>query len=84
MRIGIMTGRGDAPGLNGIIEAAATTLLHHKAQVIGIEDDFDGFFLGRTHELTWIEIQGSQQIAGTLLTFHTCLPEIMKFHLKFD
>ncbi|NJL26206.1 MAG: hypothetical protein HC902_14325 [Calothrix sp. SM1_5_4] len=40
MRIGIMTGGGDAPGLNGIIESSSRLLLREGAEVIGIQDGF--------------------------------------------
>jgi 6-phosphofructokinase 1 len=67
MKIGIMTGGGDAPGLNGIIESAAKTLMKNGATVLGIEDGFEGFVLGRTRELTWNVVQGCHQLAGTIL-----------------
>ena len=47
MRIGIMTGGGDAPGLNGIIESVSRTLLRQNCEVIGICDGFEGIFAGR-------------------------------------
>lgn len=67
MKIGIMTGGGDAPGLNGIIEATTKTLLQHGASVVGVEDGFEGFVLGRTRLLTEKEVQGCHQQAGTVL-----------------
>lgn len=67
MKIGIMTGGGDAPGLNGIIESASKTLLQNGAAVLGIEDGFEGFVLGRTRNLQWKDVQGCHQLAGTVL-----------------
>ncbi len=67
MRIGIMTGGGDAPGLNGIIESASRTLIQEGHTVIGILDGFDGIFNGRTREITWNEIIGIHGDAGTFL-----------------
>ncbi|MGZ3774827.1 MAG: 6-phosphofructokinase [Pseudobdellovibrionaceae bacterium] len=67
MRIGIMTGGGDAPGLNGIIESVSKTLLQHGASVLGIEDGFDGFVHGRTRVLTQKDVEGCHQLAGTVL-----------------
>ena len=67
MRIGIMTGGGDAPGLNGIIEAAARVLLRNGAEVVGIRDGFEGVFEGRTKPVTLETILGIRSAAGTYL-----------------
>ncbi|MGZ3769382.1 MAG: 6-phosphofructokinase [Bdellovibrio sp.] len=67
MKIGIMTGGGDAPGLNGIIESVSKTLFQHGSTVLGIEDGFEGFVLGRTRLLTDKEVEGCHQLAGTVL-----------------
>jgi 6-phosphofructokinase len=67
MRIGIMTGGGDAPGLNGIIESASRVLLKHDVEVVGILDGFEGIFTGRTKNITWDSIQGIHSEAGTFL-----------------
>ncbi len=67
MRIGIMTGGGDAPGLNGIIESASRVLLRQGAQVVGILDGFEGIFSGRTKTITLDSILGIHAEAGTYL-----------------
>lgn len=67
MRIGIMTGGGDAPGLNGIIEASSRALIGSGHQVLGILDGFDGVFSNRTREIKWNEITGIHAVAGTFL-----------------
>ncbi len=67
MRIGLMTGGGDAPGLNGIIEAASRALIGNGHEVIGILDGFDGVFTNRTREIKWNEINGIHADAGTFL-----------------
>lgn len=67
MRIGIMTGGGDAPGLNGIIEAASRVLLINKCEVIGILDGFEGVFSERTKPITWNSVLGMHAEAGTFL-----------------
>jgi 6-phosphofructokinase len=67
MRIGIMTGGGDAPGLNGIIEAASRTLIKHGIEVVGILDGFEGIFSGRTKDIRWDTILGIHADAGTFL-----------------
>jgi len=43
-RIGILTGGGDAPGLNAVIRAAVkTAILAYGCKVFGIRDGYDGF-----------------------------------------
>ena len=43
-RIGILTGGGDAPGLNAVIRAAVkTAILEYGCEVFGIRDGYDGF-----------------------------------------
>ncbi len=67
MRIGILTGGGDAPGLNGILEASARVLLQNGCEVIGICDGFEGVFEHRTVPLTLGLVQNAHARAGTLL-----------------
>ncbi|HWA51544.1 MAG TPA: ATP-dependent 6-phosphofructokinase [Patescibacteria group bacterium] len=67
MRLGIMTGGGDAPGLNGIIEAASKALLGMGHQVWGIYDGFEGIFENRLEELTVKRVSGIHAFAGTIL-----------------
>ena len=43
-RIGILTGGGDAPGLNGIIESSVRALSEQGYEVVGICDGFEGIF----------------------------------------
>ncbi len=66
-RIGIMTGGGDAPGLNGIIEAASRVLLKNGIEPVGILDGFEGIFQGRTKPITWESVNGMHAEAGTFL-----------------
>src|SRR4026209_2254506 len=43
-RIGILTGGGDAPGLNAVIRAAVKTAIYeYGCEVIGIRYGYDGF-----------------------------------------
>jgi len=66
-RIGLLTGGGDAPGLNGIIEAVVRALADAGTTVVGIQDGFEGIFEGRTIDLTPEIVHGAHQDAGTLL-----------------
>ena len=67
MRIGILTGGGDAPGLNGIIESATRTLLNLNHEVIGICDGFEGIYEQKIMPLTLDVVRGQHAMAGTLL-----------------
>ncbi len=67
MRVGILTGGGDAPGLNGIIESASRVLLQNGTEVIGIRDGFEGIFNNRTLKLDLQLVQNAHALSGTLL-----------------
>ena len=67
--IGIVTGGGDAPGLNAVIRAAVKTAIgEYGMRVIGIEDSFEGL-LGetRTRELKPEHVRGLLPRGGTIL-----------------
>lgn len=66
-RVGIMTGGGDAPGLNGVIEASVRTLLQNNIEVIGICDGFEGVFNLNTVVLDEARVIGAHAQPGTLL-----------------
>ena len=67
LRIGILTGGGDAPGLNGVIAAASQTLLSRGHAVFGILDGFEGVFGGRMRQLHSEDLAGIHATAGTIL-----------------
>jgi ATP-dependent phosphofructokinase / diphosphate-dependent phosphofructokinase len=68
--IGLVTGGGDAPGLNAVIRAVVRTAVgEFGLRVIGIEDSFEGL-LGdepRTRELTIASVRGLLPQGGTIL-----------------
>ncbi len=67
--IGILTGGGDAPGLNAVIRAVVTTATgQYGMKVIGIEDGFEGL-LGetQTRQLTSADVRGLLPRGGTIL-----------------
>ena len=67
--IGILTGGGDAPGLNAVIRAVVTTATgQYGMRVIGIEDGFEGL-LGETHtrHLPTADVRGLLPRGGTIL-----------------
>ena len=67
--IGIVTGGGDAPGLNAVIRAAVKTAINEFGMsVVGIEDSFEGL-LGATkvRELKPADVRGLLPRGGTIL-----------------
>lgn len=68
-QIGILTGGGDAPGLNAVIRSVVRTATKQFGmKVIGIEDSFEGI-LGDTHtmSLTQQTVSGILPRGGTIL-----------------
>jgi ATP-dependent phosphofructokinase / diphosphate-dependent phosphofructokinase len=68
-RIGILTGGGDAPGLNAVIRAAVKTAIYeYGCEVIGIRDGYDGFINEKGLVPLGIEdIRGILPRGGTIL-----------------
>jgi 6-phosphofructokinase 1 len=67
--IGILTGGGDAPGLNAVIRAVVTTATgQYGLNVIGIEDGFEGLLdETQTRPLTAADVRGLLPRGGTIL-----------------
>jgi 6-phosphofructokinase 1 len=42
-KIGILTGGGDAPGLNGVIRGAVLSALRRGSEIVGVRNGFEGF-----------------------------------------
>ena len=68
-RIGILTGGGDAPGLNAVIRAVVKSALNAGGyEVLGIRDGFDGCLEpDGVVELTRAEVRGILPKGGTIL-----------------
>ena len=70
MRIGVLTGGGDCPGLNAVIRAVTKSLLRQcGAEVIGIRNGFAGL-MGEaplTRLLDWDKVSGILMQGGTIL-----------------
>ncbi|MDP7294990.1 MAG: ATP-dependent 6-phosphofructokinase [Vicinamibacterales bacterium] len=67
-RVGVMTGGGDAPGLNAVIRAVVKSAAGYGYECIGFEDSFDGLIdPGRSRTLTRDDVAGIIRIGGTIL-----------------
>lgn len=62
-----MTGGGDAPGLNSIIESVGRVLLSAGHELVGICDGFEGIFDDRHIDLKATDLAGLHTRSGTLL-----------------
>src|SRR3954469_4759092 len=68
-QIGILTGGGDAPGLNAVIRAIVRTAIgEFKMKCVGIEDSFEGILSEpHTMKLTTKTVSGILPRGGTIL-----------------
>ena len=67
-RIGVLTGGGDAPGLNAVIRAVVKSGVNHGIEVVGLEDSFDGLIEpNRSRILTAKDVTGILRRGGTIL-----------------
>ncbi len=64
----MLTGGGDAPGLNAVIRAVVKAAFNSGIEVIGLEDSFDGLLdRSRTRVLTPGDVTGILRLGGTIL-----------------
>jgi 6-phosphofructokinase 1 len=67
-RIGVLTGGGDAPGLNAVIRAVVKSAHNAGIQVVGLEDSFDGLiYPEKSRILTPRDVTGILRLGGTVL-----------------
>ena len=67
MRIGILTGGGDCPGLNAVIRAIVRKGEAHGDQIVGFYDAWDGVTGQRTVALDMAAVRGILPKGGTIL-----------------
>jgi phosphofructokinase-like protein len=67
MRIGILTGGGDCPGLNAVIRSVARTSIDHGDEVIGVLRGWRGMIEGQMRPLDGHQISGLLPRGGTIL-----------------
>jgi phosphofructokinase-like protein len=67
MRIGILTGGGDCPGLNAVIRAVARRSFDRGWEVVGVMEGWRGLVDGNFQELGPREIRGILPRGGTIL-----------------
>jgi ATP-dependent phosphofructokinase / diphosphate-dependent phosphofructokinase len=67
-RLGVLTGGGDAPGLNAVIRAVVKSCANAGIECVGLEDSFDGLIEpDRSRVLTPRDVTGILRLGGTIL-----------------
>ncbi len=67
-RIGVLTGGGDAPGLNAVIRAVVKSAFNRNWEVIGIREGFEGLLnISKAKKITTKDITGILNMGGTIL-----------------
>jgi 6-phosphofructokinase 1 len=67
-RVGVLTGGGDAPGLNAVVRAVAKSAFGRGWEVFGIEDGFEGFYhRSGIRPLEKDDVRGILQTGGSIL-----------------
>src|SRR5436190_8762963 len=67
MRIGLLTGGGDCPGLNAVIRAVARTALDRGDDVVGVLHGWRGMVEGQMRPLSAQDVTGLLPRGGTIL-----------------
>ena len=67
-KIGVLTGGGDAPGLNAVIRAVVKTATNAGVSVLGLENSFDGLiYSDMARPLGPKDVTGILRLGGTIL-----------------
>lgn len=67
MKIGILTGGGDCPGLNAVIRGATVRLLKDGHEVVGLRDGWKGLLTADEFPLTREIVEDIHREGGTML-----------------
>jgi len=67
MRIAVMTGGGDCPGLNAIIQAIVTRATEYGYEVLGVLGGYLGLLNGEVKPLSLEDVEDIYSVGGTVL-----------------
>lgn len=67
MKIAVMTGGGDCPGLNAIIQAIVTRTIEYGYEVLGVLDGYTGLMNGNVKPLSLEDMEDIFATGGTIL-----------------
>ncbi|HTZ58426.1 MAG TPA: ATP-dependent 6-phosphofructokinase [Acidobacteriaceae bacterium] len=79
MRVGILTGGGDCPGLNAVIRAVVRKgIFHHQDEFVGFIEGWRGVVENKTRPLTIDAVSGILHLGGTILRTSRTNPRKME------
>src|SRR5689334_24899941 len=67
MKVGVLTGGGDCPGLNAVIRAVVRRGEQHGFELVGIRDGWRGLVENNHFRLTRDAVRGILHLGGTIL-----------------
>jgi 6-phosphofructokinase 1 len=67
MKVAVLTGGGDCPGLNAVIRAIVRRAEAHRFEIMGVRDGWKGFLEDRHQRLTRESVSGILHVGGTIL-----------------
>src|SRR6266576_3117123 len=67
MKVGMLTGGGDCPGLNAVIRAVARRSFDRGNEVLGVREGWRGLVEGKLTELGPMQISGILPRGGTII-----------------
>ncbi len=67
MKVGVLTGGGDAPGLNAVIRAVVRKLLQNNHEVVGIRNGWKGLLESNFENMDRFSVSGILHRGGTIL-----------------
>ncbi|UCD95039.1 MAG: 6-phosphofructokinase [Candidatus Zixiibacteriota bacterium] len=68
MKLGVLTGGGDCPGLNAVIRAVVKTAINdYDMEVVGFFDGYQGLIENRYRALKAVDVSGILTLGGTIL-----------------
>lgn len=68
MKLGVLTGGGDCPGLNAVLRAVVKTAINdHDMEVVGFLDGYEGLIENRYRKLNSTDVSGILTQGGTIL-----------------
>jgi phosphofructokinase-like protein len=79
MRVGMLTGGGDCPGLNAVIRAAVRKgIFHYKDEFVGFLEGWRGVVENQTRSLNAESVSGILHLGGTILRTSRTNPRKME------
>lgn len=65
--VGVLTGGGDCPGLNAVIQGIVVRAAQYGYEVYGVEDGYKGLLYGKVKKLAFKDVGDIYWLGGTIL-----------------